>query len=530
MLFTSYAFIGFAALLLLLYYTLPKKIQWPLLLAASWIFYLAAGAENIVYILATTLTTYFAAVQIEKNNLRQKSYLKEHREEFSREEKKAYREGQKKIRMRWVAACLVINLGILAVVKYSNFFAENVNSILSAAGTEKRLSFMSVALPLGISFYTFSSIGYLIDVYRGTVEAQKNFFKFALFTSFFPTLVQGPINRYGDLSRTLYSEHKFDSKTVSFGLQRVLWGYFKKMVIADRVLAGVATIVGDAGKYNGAYVFAGMFLYTLQLYADFTGGIDITIGIAQSLGITVQENFDRPYFSKSLKEYWRRWHISMCSWFRDYLFYPVSISKPMQRLLRFSKKHLGEAVGKRIPVYLSSFIVWFATGLWHGASWNFIVWGLCNWAVLMISEELEPLYRRFHQRFPGYRGTAVKMFQAGRTFLLVCVMNLFDCYHSISETAFAFSSMFTVSNWNVLFDGSLLNIGLSATDYVILAAGTVIMFCASLLQRRKALRDRVSELPYPLRFIIWFGMFLIILLMGAYGVGYDSSQFIYNQF
>ena len=302
------------------------------------------------------------------------------------------------------------------------------------------------------------------------------------------------------------------------------------MVIADRVLAGVVTIVGDVGSYQGAYVFAGMLLYTLQLYADFTGGIDITIGLSETLGIRVKENFDRPYFSKSLKEYWRRWHISMCSWFRDYLFYPVASSKAMQKLLKFSKAHFGESFGKRLPVYLSSFIVWFATGLWHGASWNFIVWGLCNWAVLMISEELEPLYDRFHKRFPGYTGTGVKIFQIARTFLLVCIMNLFDCYHTIGETFTAFASMFTTANWNVLFDGSLLNIGLSALDYVIAAAGTLIMFTASMLQRKRALREQIGELCYPLRFIIFFGMFLIILLMGAYGVGYDSSQFIYNQF
>ena len=185
MLFTSYAFIGFAALLLLLYYALPKKVQWPLLLAASWIFYLAAGVENIVYILTTTATTYLAAILIENNANAQKAYLKEHKE-FTREEKKEYKEGRKKIRVRFAAACLVINLGILAVVKYSNFFAENINNIFAAAGSGRRISFLSIALPLGISFYTFQSIGYLIDVYRGTVEAQRNFFKFALFTSFSP--------------------------------------------------------------------------------------------------------------------------------------------------------------------------------------------------------------------------------------------------------------------------------------------------------------------------------------------------------
>ncbi|MDE5867108.1 MAG: MBOAT family protein, partial [Lachnospiraceae bacterium] len=345
------------------------------------------------------LTTYFAALKIGQNADRQSAYLREHKEEMSKEEKRAYKDGCKSIRLRWLVACILLNIGILAVVKYTNFFISNVNGVLGAFGSTKQLSFMTLALPMGISFYTFQAMGYLIDVYRGTVPAQTNPFRFALFVSFFPQLIQGPISRYGDLAKSLYEEHEFDSKTVCYGLQRMLWGYFKKMVIADRVLIGLNTIIGDAGTYRGAYVFVAMLFYTLELYADFTGGIDITIGIAQTMGITVCENFIRPHFSKSLKEYWRRWHISMGDWFRDYIFYPVTSSKPMQKFSKFSRNHFGKVIFRRLPVYASSFIVWFATGIWHGASWNFIVWGISNFVVLMISEELEPLYARFHARF-----------------------------------------------------------------------------------------------------------------------------------
>lgn len=529
MLFTTYEFMGFMAVLLLVYYLIPKKCQWPLLLVASYVFYFIAGADYLIYILATTLTVYFAARLIAKNAERQGVYLKEHKAELSREAKKAYKDAQKKIRLRWFLLCLLLNLGILAVVKYTNFFISNINGVLSAFGQTKQLSFFSLALPMGISFYTFQAVGYLIDVYRGTVPAEKNPFKFALFISFFPQLIQGPISRFGDLAKSLYEKHSFNSKNVSYGLQRILWGYFKKMVIADRILAGVSTIVGDPGTYHGAYVLAGMLFYTVELYADFTGGIDITIGIAQTLGITLQENFNLPYFSKSLKEYWRRWHISMCSWFRDYIFYPFSISKPMQKFTRFSKKHMGERVGKRLPMYVSSFMVWFATGVWHGASWNFIVWGLGNWAVLMISEELEPLYGRFHKRF-GAEGRVYALFQIARTFMLVCCLNLFDCYASLGDTFRAFGSIFTSGNWSVLWDGSLLNLGLGLLDYKILAAGVLVMLMVSLLQRKGSVRDRIAARPYPLRFVLWYGLFIAVLLMGAYGIGYDASQFIYNQF
>ncbi len=529
MLFTSYSFIGFLAVVLVAYYIIPKRFQWMLLLLASYVFYLFAGAEYLVYIIATTVTVFIAGVCIDNNFTRQSGYLKTHKEELSKDEKKAYKAKQKKTRLYWLVGCVIFNLGILAVLKYTDFVISNINGVLSAFGQTGEISFLSLALPMGISFYTFQAVGYLVDVYRGGVKAERNLFKFALFVSFFPQLIQGPISRFGDLSKTLYGEHSFESGTVCRGLQRVLWGYFKKMVIADRVLVGVNTLIADTGTYQGAYVVLVMLLYTLELYSDFTGGIDITIGIAESLGIKVEENFNRPYFSKSLKEYWRRWHISMGSWFRDYIFYPLSVSRPVQSLSKFTRNHFGIAVGKRIPVYFCMLVTWFATGIWHGASWNFIVWGLSNCVILMVSEELEPLYEKFHERFPATRGRVYQAFEVLRTFSLICLLHLFDCY-SVSNAFKMFASIFTVHNWSILFDGSVLDLGLSALDFGILAAGVVIMLSVSLLQRRESVRDRISRRPYPVRFVVWYGLFLVVLLMGAYGIGYDASQFIYNQF
>lgn len=508
MLFTSYRFLGLTAVLFVVYYLIPKKYQWQLLLAVSYLFYVAAGAECVIYILITTVTTYLAAVQIGKNADRQSCYLKEHKEELSKEERRDYKDRQQRIRFRWLIACVLFNIGILTAVKCSNFL---------------------VAV-MGISFYTLQALGYLIDVYRGTIPAEKNLFRFALFISFFPQLVQGPISRFGDLEESLFREHSFHGRTVCYGLQRILWGYFKKLVIADRILRGVTTIIGDTNAYQGAYIFVGMLFYTLELYADFTGGIDITIGIAETMGITVQENFNRPYFSKSLKEYWRRWHISMCSWFRDYIFYPVSICKPMQKFSKFARKQFGEKIGRRLPVYVSSFMVWLATGLWHGVTWNFIAWGMANWLILMVSEELEPAYAKFHNGFQIGESMAYRIFQMARTFLLVCCLNLFDCYTSIADTFQMFASMFTVHNWKVLWDGSLMALGLTALDYIILAVGAIVLVSVSLLQRSGSVRDKIAKYAYPVRFAVWYGLFLVVLLMGAYGIGYDASQFIYNRF
>ncbi len=530
MLFTSYEFLGFLAAVFLLYYLIPKRFQWGLLLVCSYVFYFFAGPSYLLYILATTATTYFTACRIGKLGEKQKAYIKSVKETLSKDERKAYKEKMKGRQWKWLLACLLINLGILAVVKYTNFAISNVNGLLRIAGSAKQFGFLDIALPMGISFYTFQALGYLIDVYRGTVPAEKNPFKLALFVSFFPQLVQGPISRFGDLAKSLFAQHAFCGKTVSYGLQRILWGYFKKLVIADRILAGVNTLIRDTDAYRGAYVFVGMLFYALELYADFTGGIDITIGIAETLGITVKENFNRPYFSKSIKEYWRRWHITMGTWFTDYIFYPISVCKPMLKFSKFARARFGEAVGKRMPVYLSSFAVWFATGIWHGASWNFIVWGLGNWAVIMISQELEPLYARFHNRFSVQGKFGFKLFQVIRTVLLMSCLRTFDCYRNVPLTFRMFGTMFTEWNWRILWDGSLLRIGLGGLDYILLALGVLLLTAVSLLQRTGSVRDKIAEKPYPVRFLVWYGLFLIVLLAGAYGAGYDASQFIYNQF
>lgn len=530
MFLTSYEFLGFLLVVFGVYYAIPQKFQWPFLLVASYMFYFLADSGYLAYILATTATTYFAACQIEKNTDRQKAFLSEQKAAWTREEKKAYKEKQKKIRFRWLLSCLLINLGILAAVKYSNFAIANLNGIWRALGKEGGLSYVSLALPMGISFYTFQAIGYLVDIYRGACRAEKNPFKFALFLSFFPQLIQGPISRFNSLSKTLYRECPFNAKNVCYGLQRMLWGYFKKLVIADRIMTIVRAITGDVSSYFGAYAFLGMIFYTVQLYADFTGGIDITIGIAETMGITAQENFIRPYFSKSLREYWNRWHISMCSWFKDYIFYPVSMSRWMRKFQKFIAGHFGDAAGKRVLLYASSFLVWLATGIWHGASWNFVVWGLLNWAVLMISEELEPFYGKFHARVSVKEKTWYRLFQILRTFLLVCVLNLFDCYASLSDTFAMLISIFRADNWHILWDGSLLSLGIGALDYLILALGTAVLIFASLWQRTGSLREKIAKKPYPLRFAVWYGMFLSVLLAGAYGIGYDASQFIYNRF
>ena len=515
------------AVVLLAYYLVPKKAQWPLLLVASYIFYWCASPWYLLFIGVTTVSTYGISRLLERVNATQKAYLAEHKAELDKEAKKAYKAKMKAKKWHLLLICLIFNLGILSVTKYTNFVINNINAFLSGSS---KLALVDMIVPLGISFYTFQSMGYIIDVYRDKQPAQKNFFKLALFVSFFPQLAQGPISRYGDLSKTLYEPHGFDRKTVSYGLMRILWGYFKKVVIADRLVTGVIALVGGQ-QYNGAYVVVAMLFYAFQLYCDFTGGIDITIGIAQTMGINLTENFNLPYFSKNIKEYWNRWHITMGSWFTDYIFYPISVCKPMLKLSKWSREHLGPAVGKRVTVYLSSFAVWLTTGIWHGAAWNFIVWGIMNWVVIMASQELEPLYAKFHSRFKVKGKAPYEVFQIVRTILLMSAIRMFDCYRDVPLTFQMVGSMFTRFNFHILWDGSLLQLGLSGAEYILLAVCLLVVLGVSLFKVKfGSIRDALYAKPKVLFYGVMIVLFVAIIIFGAYGIGFDSSQFIYNQF
>jgi len=512
MLFTSYQFIVFLMVVVVTFYCTPKKWQTMILLLASYWFYYFAARGCLIYVILTTIGSYFAARGISK---------------ASGKQRKSY----KHLKKIWLIMGLVVTLGLLGVFKYTDFFIYNVNRFVKLLDEAKQINYIQILLPLGISFYTFRCVGYLVDVYRGKYEAEKNILRYALFVSFFPQIIQGPISRYDELGRTLFLPKKFNKQVICSGLQRMLWGYFKKLVIADRILIAVNTVIRSPQEYQGAYVFLGALFYAVELYADFTGGMDITIGIGELFGVQIVENFRQPFLSKSVKEYWTRWHISMGTWFRDYVFYPCSVCSPMRKLTSFSKSHFGKKIGKKLPVYMASFIVWFLTGLWHGASWNFIVWGVGNFVLITLSEECRPVFAWFHKQFPHVKSKKwFSVLQITRTILLMSCLRMFDCYRTVSETVQMFCSMFTKWDSRIFFDGSLLKLGISFTDYIIIFIGIVLMFQVSLQQKQGPVREKIRSFSGVTRFFIWYGLFLVVLLFGAYGIGYDETQFIYTQF
>ncbi|MBQ1238708.1 MAG: MBOAT family protein, partial [Ruminococcus sp.] len=370
--YTTLNFLFFVLVAMLLYFLFPvKKYKWTVLLAASVFFYAVVGYKFAYYILFTTLSTYLIALWIERVSKQSKALLKEKKKEWDKDQKKSYKNKIKVQKRLIMALALVINFGVLAFLKYYNFFAGSLNDVLGVFGVGFSMPTLKLLLPIGISFYTFQAMGYIVDVYREKTAAQRNPFKLLLFVSFFPQIIQGPISIYDQLADQLFEPHAFDFTRMKHGMELILWGFFKKLVIADRANIAIEAVKGKYGEYNGTVLTFIILLYAIQLYADFSGGIDISRGVAQIFGIDMIDNFKRPYFSRSINEYWRRWHISLGGWLKNYLFYPLAMSnvflnasKKMKNT-RFGKTAAGAHVSKVLPTSIASLIVFLVVGVWH---------------------------------------------------------------------------------------------------------------------------------------------------------------------
>ena len=384
MAFTSFDFLGFAALVVLAYYLFPRKTRWVALLLASYAFYLISSAQTLVFLVLTTVVTFIGGHFIGTENAKSKAYLAENKESLTREDKKAHKDAVKKRKRKLVALILILDFGVLAILKYFRVYLE----MLQIPGVSFDLGI--VLLPLGISFYTFQSAAYIIDLYRDKIEADKNLFKFALFMSFFPQIVQGPIARYDHLAHQLYEGHKFECVNLAHGAQLMLWGFFKKLVIADRAAILVNQVFDNYGDYSGWPIALALVFYMIQIYGDFSGGIDIARGVARCMGIDMARNFRRPYFSGSLSEFWRRWHISLSSWCRDYIFFPISLSKTFGKAGRNLRSALGDRIGKLFPIIVAQLATFVTIGLWHGADFKYVAYGLYNALVIISGLLLEP--------------------------------------------------------------------------------------------------------------------------------------------
>jgi len=492
----SNLFVLFVIASVAIYYLLPEKYRWCGLLVCSYWYYLSSGIQYVFFILFSTIITYLSARMIEK--YKAKAFL---------------------------IFGLVLNFGMLGIVKYTNFILENINAVF-----HMDIPGITLLLPLGISFYTFQSSGYLLDVYWKRTSAERNIFRYALFVSFFPQILQGPIGRHSRLAQELYVGHKFQLDRIQRGLERILWGFFKKMVLADWAAVFVEAIFGNPETYSGLALF-GVLFYSIQLYADFSGGMDVVIGIASLFGITLDENFKRPFFAVSITDFWHQWHITLGTWMKDYVFYPLSLSKVMNRFGRWGKKVFGKKTGRRLPICLANIIVFFLVGVWHGAAWCYIVYGLYNGFILAFSGLMTDHYRAWKKAL-HIKGTEkwYHVFMIVRTFILINISWFFDCCGTVGE---AFHMMgkavteFTPANLLLIPAGRE---GIAFTPYVlaILIIGCMILLIVGFLQEKGI---KVREAIARKNVVVHFGVYLILLLsIGFFGSTAAVRGFIYAQF
>ncbi len=505
---TSNLFFLFTLLGLCIYYIVPKRVQWVVLLVLSYAYYMIISVPAVGFLIYSTMVTFCFALWISR----------------IREREAETKERGKKLK-RIVTVGILLDLGMLFVLKYTNFLITNINVI---SGT--KISLLNFILPLGISYYTFQSLGYLLDVYWGREEVEHNFFRYALFVSFFPQLVQGPIGRHGKLAPQFEKEHPLELSNLKYGFQRLLWGLFKKMLVSEWAGIYREAILSNMDTYSGIAGW-GILLYTIELYGDFAGGIDMVVGIAAMFGIRLDENFRQPLFSTSIADFWRRWHITLGAWMKDYVFYPLTLSGFMRKVQKLSKKLFGRKKGRAVPPAISNLVIFLLVGLWHGASWNYIGWGFYNGAIIAFSGLMTNHYTNWKRKLHiNDQGKGYKCFMILRTFILFNVGQFCECVSSAGEglklVKYTLTS-FHPSQFLLISSGKL---GTEYTPYALatLFVGCLIWFVVSFLKEREMnVIQSLAKLPLPVEFAVWFLLMISIPLFSPMSV---ARGFIYAQF
>lgn len=506
---TSFYFLCFFAGILIIYYSIPKRWQWGFLLFCSAAYYLlTSNGILILYPFLSVAVCYFGIRTMTKT-------------EDDRKKKMA------------LAAVLIVNLGILFFLKYINFGINTVNGIAGFFGADGPiLHGFHFPIPLGVSFYTFSLLGYVIDAYYGIAKPQTNPVKLALYGMYFPAMISGPILQYRECGEQFFTAHAFDYNKVTRGIQRMLWGLFKKLVIAERLRVLVDTVYGQYSDYQGAYIWIATICYAFQLYTDFSGCMDIVLGMSESLGLMLPENFQTPFFAKSVAEYWRRWHITLGVWMKEYVFYPLLRSRFFTGLNKSWKQRFGKKRGKQYATFAAMFILWFTVGVWHGGEWKYVIGsGLLHWFYIVMEELLEaPCAKLMEKIHVNPKGKFIGGVRILRTFLLVCIGDLFFRSDSVGAALAMLKGAVTVWNPDILWNGALTELGLDVYEIVIVVLSLLLLLLVSCLQQSGSVRDRIAGKSLPLRWIIWYALLFGVILFGCYGPEYSAAEFIYQGF
>ena len=494
MLFNSFNFLVFFPVVVMIYLIIPKKARYIWLLIASYYFYMSWNVRYAILIIISTLTTWVASIIVNnaKTNFFKKTSL---------------------------ILCLAINLGILFTFKYFNFFIDSINIFLSKFNFSIIETTFSLLLPVGISFYTFQALGYIIDVYKGEIEPEKNLLKYALFVSFFPQLVAGPIERSKNLLTQVQNIDKikvWNYNNITNGLTTMVWGMFIKIVIADRVAILVNTVFDSFYMFGTFGLVAGAVGFALQIYCDFMGYSTIAVGAANVMGFNLMENFNTPYFASSVSDFWRRWHISLSTWFRDYVYIP-----------------LGGNRCSRLRKYFNLLVTFTISGLWHGANWTFIIWGALNGLYQIIGDFTRPLRKKIYRKYKiKTESFSFKLGQTLSTFIFIDLAWIFFRADSIDIAINYIYRIFTRWDPWSFFNGELYTLGLERFEFNVLVISVAVLFLVDMVRyiKKKSFVEFMQEQCLPFRWIVIFALVFGCLIYGAYGINFDSAQFIYFQF
>ena len=493
MLFNSIEFLIFFPLVTAIYFLLPHRFRWLHLLAASCVFYMFFIPVYIFILIFTIIIDYIAGIMIENaEGTRRKMFL---------------------------VMSLIANIGVLAVFKYFNFFTSNVNELLAGFHiVGHSLPLLKIILPIGLSFHTFQAMSYTIEVYRGHQKAERHFGIYSLYVMFYPQLVAGPIERPQNLLPQFRTEHHFDYDKVTSGLRLMAWGMFKKVVIADRLSIIVNGVYDHPQDHHGISVLMAMFFFSIQIYCDFSGYSDIAIGSARVMGFTLMRNFRTPYFSRNIAEFWKRWHISLSTWFRDYLY----ISLGGNRVSRWRS-------------YLNQFIVFIVSGFWHGANWTFIIWGGLHGIFVILARIAEPARKRL-RAIIGINTEAYwfRGYEVITTFILVTIAWVFfraDSFRIALSMFVRLSHGLKTDISTMIHTHSVLGVmgffqGIDPLDWLVIVVSFIVLFAVDWMQFRISVNEWLVKRNVFFRWAIYFGIVYFILFLGKF----ESQQFIYFQF
>lgn len=512
----------FLPLTTVVYQLTPKKHRWKVLLLASILFFLSFSSWLILWTAATALITWAGGITIQRVQDQNAALPKE-----ERLRPKALKQKTWKI----AKICVIFVVLILAGLKYTKFTLTAVSGMLNSFGAGIHVPALKILVPIGISFYSLQAVGYLLDVHWKRFRAETNFGKVFLFLIFFPTLMEGPIMRWEDMKDQLFEGNDLSVESVSQGAVRIGWGLFKRMLISDRMNTMVNVLFSSNRRFSGLMILLTGVVVTVQLYMEFSGTIDIVIGSARIFGIRLTENFRQPFLAESAAEFWRRWHITLGVWFKNYIFYPVSTSALMKKWNRFGRKHCGTYVTNLVISAIALFPVWILNGLWHGPKVPYILYGIYYFIILLAGTAIEPGERKLLSALHiGWNAKGPVMFRRIRTFFIVIAgETLFRCT-TFAQFEGMIRRLFEGGDGG-LFSGALLKLGVDAADLLVILLGCTVVFLVNYrLEKDPNLFERIPSLPAAKRWGLYYAMIFSVLIFGAYGAGYQAVDLIYAGF